>query len=247
MRETLENQLKYEWNQKFAEPRTAPQKQIDPSSYSTALPKTLDAEVKALIYALSMIALGVKLAQSQGKLNPKLISQFWKRFSVPNISVIELNQLFESAETDQMPIDYHVKRIERLYSDVPSLFYESTAVFLDTLCEGDRMPKAEEIALIEEIAFGFGINKQELTHLLTEKMVPSEAAAHKILKVKRGVHKALLKQIYRERIRDCHPDTLGKKATELYKIIAKERFDKLTNAYNSLNNNKKINFIPMGQ
>ena len=110
--------------------------------------------------------------------------------------------------------------------------------FLFGISGADGMVHADEIKVIEQIASYIGLSQNDINSI-KYMFVPKTDSAYKILGVDREASVEDLKKAYRKMANKYHPDKVSHLGED-FRIAAKEKFQKLNEAYSQIKKERKI-------
>ena len=110
--------------------------------------------------------------------------------------------------------------------------------FLFGISGADGMVHPDEIKVIEQIAYYLGLSQNDINSI-RYMFVPKTDSAYKILGVDRDASVEDLKKAYRKMANKCHPDKVSHLGED-FRIAAKEKFQKVNEAYIQIKKERKI-------
>jgi len=110
--------------------------------------------------------------------------------------------------------------------------------FLFGISGADGMVHPDEIKAIEQIALYLGLSQNDINSI-KYMFVPKTDSAYKILGVDRKANVEDLKKAYRKMANKYHPDKVSHLGED-FRIAAKEKFQKVNEAYSQIKKERKI-------
>lgn len=110
--------------------------------------------------------------------------------------------------------------------------------FLFGISSADGMVHPDEIKVIEQIAYYLGLSQKDINSIKF-MFVPKTDSAYKILGVDRNASVEDLKKAYRKMANKYHPDKVSHLGED-FRIAAKEKFQKVNEAYSQIKKERKI-------
>ena len=110
--------------------------------------------------------------------------------------------------------------------------------FLFGISSADGMVHPDEIKVIEQIAYYLGLSQKDINSIKF-MFVPKTDSAYIILDVDRNASAEDLKKAYRKMANKYHPDKVSHLGED-FRIAAKEKFQKVNEAYSQIKKERKI-------
>ncbi|MEM7617237.1 MAG: J domain-containing protein [Pseudomonadota bacterium] len=200
-------------------------------------------ETKAIIFAMSIIALMAKqsLASNERNIvNSNILSStdFWKYAKYMG----NPRSLLMRAMHDNLPYETHAKRISRLFTKNSKLLLQSMETLISYTIGKDMLCNRQQMHNLYRIGAIWGVSEKNIHYILYKKIVPKVSDDWMLLDLKKGSDIEKIKKAYYAKIKWCHPDSFAGKddiPVELISLL-KERFAIYSGAYNNLRAKKKF-------
>lgn len=201
----------------------------------------LEEGFRQMTYTFAVIALSAKLALADGDINERERMAFHALFPLPQQERSKTERLFAMAQDDPNPYTHYVRQIASLFPQ-RRLLAEELVRKLCALAEADGRATLAEIRMLEHIATVLEVGSGVVNaSLLTRFDAQARTSPYALLNVSASCSNDELKQAYRTRMRELHPDTLmaaGYAAEDVEQAGAELRA--VQDAYKTLSRKRKI-------
>lgn len=196
-------------------------------------------DVRDKSYKFAVIALGTKLAQADGEINEKEIKALSGVFSI-NIAEDEIRSLINDAGNDKVGFEHYASIISTFFPGNRNLFDKVTAALFD-LAVADSPINREEMKFLKGITEVFKLSNDVFINNIKRFIIPAGSSPYEVMSVSKNITEPDLKKAYRDAIQAYHPDKFSSfdKKGEII-TAANQRINMISNAYNSIKNQKKF-------
>lgn len=182
----------------------------------TPKPVEVSSRAQEAAFTIGVIALGAKLARLNKRLDRDTIESFRQAFKLPPSDIPMIKRMFEQALFDAVGHKPYADQLANIFAGCPEMLEAlllglvrfahsdddglTPAVldYLDSLAAQFRVPKSR----MEAILTGEGLKRPDVKPLKL-KETPFD-----ILGVSRNAPEVVIKQAYRDLLKQSHPDTL---------------------------------------
>jgi DnaJ like chaperone protein len=168
----------------------------------------IDDAFRQLAFTFAVIALGAKLAAADGAVKQEEFTAFCVLFPMPSEEQPKIQRLFFMAHNDPNSFVHYAKQIAGLFPSRSKL-REELIRRLCRLAESDGRATLSEKRMLEGIAEVLKVESRVIYESLAVSLSSSHQRDHyALLGVTASVSNDGLKQAYRSRVRELHPDRL---------------------------------------
>lgn len=174
---------------------------------SAVLDRLRVAPERSLAFTIGVIALGAKLAKSDGQVTRDEVATFRAIFTIPPGEEAHAAKVFNLARQDVAGFDSYARKIAALFPPGdPVLRDLMEGLFRIAVADGDLHPQEE--AFLAEVARIFGLSErcfQGFKARLVPDAVPDPFA---VLEIEPGATLDEARAAWRTAVRESHPDAL---------------------------------------
>ena len=188
---------------------------------------------KSVAFTIAVIALGAKMAKSDGSVKKEEVKVFRRIFHIPESEVAAAGKVFDLARQDVAGYDVYARRIRKMFGERHQTLLDlMESLFHIALADGEYHPKEDEFLLnVNEI---FGFSGRDFLKLKA-RFVEVEMDAHEILGVEPYSNIKEIKRAYKDKVLECHPDKLIARGMPEEAIkLAQTKLSQINNAYEQL-------------
>lgn len=162
---------------------------------------------KEVAFTIGVIALGAKMAKSDGHVTRDEVDAFKQVFKVPESEAQNVARVFDLAKRDVAGFESYARQLAGLFKD-DQVMLHNILEGLFHIAEADgRMPEAERDYLAT-VARHFGIGDVEFRYILARHMPEERANPYDVLGVQPDIADDDLRRHYYRLVQDSHPDKL---------------------------------------
>ena len=188
---------------------------------------------KSVAFTIAVIALGAKMAKSDGSVKKEEVKVFRRIFHIPESEVAAAGKVFDLARQDVAGYDVYARRIRKMFGERHQTLLDlMESLFYISLADGEYHPKEDEFLQNVNEIFGFS-NRDFLK--LKARFVEAEMDPHEILGVEPYSNIKEIKRAYKDKVLECHPDKLMARGMPEEAIkLAQTKLSQINNAYEQL-------------
>ena len=188
---------------------------------------------KSVAFTIAVIALGAKMAKSDGSVKKEEVKVFRRIFHIPESEVAAAGKVFDLARQDVAGYDVYARRIRKMFGERHQTLLDlMESLFYISLADGEYHPKEDEFLQNVNEIFGFS-NRDFLK--LKARFVEAEMDPHEILGVEPYSNIKEIKRAYKGKVLECHPDKLIARGMPEEAIkLAQTKLSQINNAYEQL-------------
>ena len=162
---------------------------------------------RSVAFAIAVIALGAKMAKADGQVTRDEVTAFREVFQIAREDEAGAARVFNMARTDVAGYREYAARIQDMFENDPDTLSDlMEGLFHIAMADGFYHPN--ENAFLEDVSGIFGLEQGEF-EALRSRFVPDAAPdPYAILGVERGTPLDEIRKVWRQHVRDCHPDRM---------------------------------------
>lgn len=158
-------------------------------------------------FAIAVIALGAKMAKADGQVTRDEVTAFREVFQIARADEAGAARVFNMARTDVAGYRDYARRIRRMFdTDPKTLCYLMEGLFHIAMADGFYHPGENEF--LEDVAEIFGLGDVEFRALRARFVPDAEPDPYSVLGVPPGTPVDEVRKVWRQLVRDCHPDRM---------------------------------------
>ena len=167
-----------------------------------------DLEGRQIAFTVAVIVLGAKLAKADGKVTKDEVATFKRVFSIPPSEAADVGTLFNEAKQDSTWFEPYAQQIANLFAGNRVMLEDLLgALFHIAKADGVFHPKEREF--LAQVAAIFGFDAHEFKRIEDMYIQGKDADdPFEILGTTSDVSDDEIKKIYRDLVRENHPDKL---------------------------------------
>lgn len=162
---------------------------------------------KQVAFTIGVIALGAKMAKSDGHVTRDEVAAFKDVFKVPEADAQNVARVFDLAKRDVAGFEAYAKQLAGLFKDDPSMLHNVLEGLLHIAGADGRLP-ASERDYLATVARHFGIADAEFKYLLARHIPDERQNPYDVLGVVPDIANEDLRRHYYRLMQDNHPDKL---------------------------------------
>ena len=161
---------------------------------------------KSVAFTIAVIALGAKMAKSDGSVKKEEVKVFRRIFHIPESEVAAAGKVFDLARQDVAGYDVYARRIRKMFGERHQTLLDlMESLFHFSLADGEYHPKEDEF--LQNVNEIFGFSGRDFLRLKA-RFVEVEMDPHEILGVETYSNIKEIKRAYKDKVLECHPDKL---------------------------------------
>ena len=188
---------------------------------------------KSVAFTIAVIALGAKMAKSDGSVKKEEVKVFRRIFHIPESEVAAAGKVFDLARQDVAGYDVYARRIRKMFGERHQTLLDlMESLFYISLADGEYHPKEDEF--LQNVNEIFGFSHRDFLKLKA-RFVEVEMDPHEILGVEPYSNIKEIKRAYKDKVLECHPDKLMARGMPEEAIkLAQTKLSQINNAYEQL-------------
>jgi DnaJ like chaperone protein len=188
---------------------------------------------KSVAFTIAVIALGAKMAKSDGSVKKEEVKVFRRIFHIPESEVAAAGKVFDLARQDVAGYDVYARRIRKMFGERHQTLLDlMESLFYISLADGEYHPKEDEF--LQNVNEIFGFSHRDFLKLKA-RFVEVEMDPHEILGVEPYSNIKEIKRAYKDKVLECHPDKLIARGMPEEAIkLAQNKLSQINNAYEQL-------------
>lgn len=197
-------------------------------------------DVRERAYAMSLLALAVKLSRVDGKINSAETKFLTDIVSMYFTSNDQVQDLVAGAINDNTEFESYAKRLKKFFPSDDEILKEIISSLFG-LASVDGPISAQEIKFLREVSYIFDLPESFFIKKLESYIIPNDSDSFKVLEVNKNVSYADLKRSYHAAVYAYHPDKLSSlESSEQIIDLANKRMSILNEAYSKIKTKKKF-------
>ena len=184
-------------------------------------------------FTIAVIALGAKMAKADGAVSPQEVDAFKEVFQVAPEELANVARVFNMAKKDVAGFEVYAKQVAELFSDQPEVL-ENVLDSLFHIAKADNVVHESELTYLRAVADIFGL-REKFRCIKARHIQSGENDPYVILGVDPCVTDDELKRLYREIVKENHPDRhIAAGMPEEMILVANERLAAINSAYEAI-------------
>lgn len=190
---------------------------------------------RRVAFSVAIIALSAKMAKADGVVTADEVDAFQEFFQVPEDELSNVSRLYNLAKQDIAGFDTYARQVKRLFPGDDASDDDILNDVLDALfhiAKADGVIHENESLFLEEVAILFGFDERDFERIQLRHVTPDGQNPYAVLEADPTWPYEQLKQHYRQRIAESHPDKLiARGVPEEFVSIATDRVAALNAAW----------------
>tara|TARA_Y100001970_G_scaffold294367_1_gene451773 strand:- start:19754 stop:20494 length:741 start_codon:yes stop_codon:yes gene_type:complete len=193
--------------------------------------ESLERENHQQIFAVSLIALSAKMAKADGRVTSDEIKAFKAIFRVPSKEIPMVANIFDKAKEDTSGFEEYAFQVSRFFKTRPEVLEELLGALMH-IAAADGVIHPKERSFLSAVADIFGFDQIVYERIAIQHGLGEKDNPYKILGVKEDDSNQEIKKVYRELVRENHPDHLiAQGVPEELINLANEKLAAINDAY----------------
>jgi len=190
---------------------------------------------KTVAFTIAVIALGAKMAKADGQVTRDEVTAFREVFHIPAEEEVNAARLFNFARTDVAGFEEYARRIKAMYDDDdPVLVDLMEGLFHIAMADGDYHPG--EDAFLSRVAEIFAFDDRKFLRIRAQFVPDAERDPYDVLGVSPDTSLDEIRAVWRDAVRDSHPDRLHARGVPEEAIkMAEKRLIAVNRAWEQIN------------
>ncbi len=186
-------------------------------------------------FAIAVIALGAKMAKADGLVTRDEVSAFREVFTIPQDEEKQAARVFNLARTDVAGFELYAKRIADMFGPGdPALCDLMEGLFFIAVADGEYHPNENEF--LQHVATIFGMPDEQFFALRARFVQDADPCPYQVLGAKPEMDMAEIRKIWRQEVRNSHPDRMIARGVPEEAIkLAEKRLIAVNRAWEEIN------------
>lgn len=170
-----------------------------------------DADTRRRVtFSIAMIALSAKMAKADGIVSENEVRAFQDIFEIPENEAVHVSRVYNLAKQDVAGFDSYARQIARLCEKetFKAQILEDILHSLFYIAKADGYVHEKELEFLRHVAKIFGYDEAKFMHLASRHVDLGPADPYKVLGLSRDVSYDEAKQLYRDLVKQHHPDLM---------------------------------------
>ena len=192
---------------------------------------------RRVAFSVALIALSAKMAKADGVVSFEEVQAFQEIFEVPPAEARNVARLYDLAKQDVAGFEIYAAKLADLCSGDPdcSASLEDVLDGLFHIAKADGVIHERELAYLGTAARIFHIEEKRFEGILSRHAASVGADPYAILGIARGTTFHEAQRIWRQLVKENHPDRIEARGVpKEFLIIANERIKAINAAWNIL-------------
>ncbi|MFK5997301.1 MAG: molecular chaperone DjiA [Rhodobacterales bacterium] len=174
---------------------------------SAILEKWQTPPEKSVAFTIAVIGLGAKLAKADGLVTKDEVAAFRQIFQIPERDVPQAAKVFNLARQDVAGYELYAAKIAKMFKSEPAVLEDLLeGLFHIAIADGYYHPNEDDY--MRNVANIFGIDETIYRSLKTRFVPGTPPDAYDVLGVSPKMPLAEIRKIWRQKIRETHPDQM---------------------------------------
>jgi DnaJ like chaperone protein len=195
---------------------------------------------RQVAFTIGVIALGAKMAKSDGLVTRDEVHAFKEVFKVPEQEAQNVARVFDLAKRDVAGFESYAKQLAGLFKDDPEMLH-NILEGLFHIAEADNRLRDLERDYLATVARHFGISDAEFRYILARHMPDEKTNPYDVLGVQPDIADDDLRRHYHRLMQDNHPDKLiARGMPEEFINIANSKIAAINEAYAEIRRERRL-------
>jgi len=193
---------------------------------------------RSVAFAIAVIALGAKMAKADGQVTRDEVTAFREVFQIAREDEAGAARVFDMARTDVAGYQDYARKISRMFNDDSTTLCDlMEGLFHIAMADGFYHPNENEF--LEEVSRIFGQTEAQFLALRARFVPDAPNDPYTVLGVDRDMPVAEIRKVWRQLVRDTHPDAMMARGVpeEAVRLAEKKMID-INRAWDEINGAK---------
>lgn len=192
---------------------------------------------RSVAFTIAVIALGAKMAKADGQVTRNEVMAFREVFDIPPEAEAQAARVFNLARQDVAGFEDYARRIGAMFSADSGVFCDLIeGLFHIAVADGDYHPAEDDF--LHQVAEIFGMDTQRFNRVRARFVPDAAPDPYDVLGVDPTMPVAEIRQVWRQLVRETHPDAMAArglpeeaiKLAEKRLIIVNDAWDQIKEA-----------------
>ena len=189
---------------------------------------------RTVAFTIAVIALGAKLAKADGQVKRAEVSTFRRIFTIAPEDEPAAARVFNLARQDVAGFDLYARKIAAMFAPGDPVLVNLMEGLFEVAMADDSFHPAEE-AFLREVSEIFGLNERCFICLRARFVGDVAPDPYDVLEVSPDMAMDDIRRIYRQAVRDTHPDRLAARGVPPEAVkLAEHRLRDLNRAWEQI-------------
>ena len=189
---------------------------------------------KQIAFTIGVIALGAKMAKADGQVTADEVQAFKEVFRIPPEEMKNVARVFDLARKDARGYEVYAQQIAGLFKENPRVL-EDLVDGLFHIAKADKTMHPAELEYLVKVSSIFGFDANDFARIKESHLGPDQADPYQVLGVARDATDVDIKRVYRQLVRENHPDALiAQGVPEEFVQIANDKLAAINVAYDQI-------------
>lgn len=190
---------------------------------------------RSVAFAIAVVALGAKMAKADGQVTRDEVTAFREVFQIAREDEDGAARVFNMARTDVAGYREYAASVQRMFSDDPGTLTDlMEGLFHIAVADGVYHPGEDRF--LADVAEIFRMSEPQF-HALRARFVPdAKPDPYSVLGVPPDMPREEIRQVWRQLVRDTHPDRMMARGVPEEAIkLAEKRMRDINRAWDEIN------------
>lgn len=190
---------------------------------------------RSVAFAIAVIALGAKMAKADGHVTRDEVAAFREVFQIAKDDEEGAARVFNLARQDVAGFDDYARRIKTMFGDETETLYDlMEGLFHIAIADGVYHPNEDRF--LEQVAEIFELPERQFSILRSRFVPDAKPDPYAVLGVAPDTPLADIRKVWRQRVRDMHPDRMIARGVPQEAIkLAEKRLIDINTAWDDIN------------
>jgi DnaJ like chaperone protein len=190
---------------------------------------------RSVAFAIAVIALAAKMAKADGQVTRDEVTAFREVFQIARDDEAGAARVFNMARTDVAGYQEYAGSIRRMFADDPETLGDlMEGLFHIAMADGFYHPGEDRF--LEEVARIFGLTDRKFRGLRARFVPDAQPDPYSVLGVTPDMTRAEMRVIWRQLVRETHPDVMIARGVPEEAIrLAEKRLIDINRAWDEIN------------
>ena len=201
---------------------------------------TADHDARQVTFTIAVIVLSAKMAKADGRVTRAEIDAFKDLFRVPPQEMKNIGRLFDEARQDAAGFEPYAEQVAHMFAHEPAVLEELLGGLFH-IAKADGVIQPPEIQFLRQVAAIFGFDGRRFDRIRARHARGDDADPYQILGLSHDASDAEVKKVYRQLIRENHPDALiAQGVPQEFIDVANEKMAAITTAYERVRKHRDL-------